>query len=144
MLTGIKKLLGITSILALTLTLLYTADVPSVQAASPDTNYELTADNNTALVTACIFGAIVNAISAIQNDTTTVAMITTIFEMVIDIVICADEAGEYTVVACIFDAILEMISEVSVCSDNVCLISSYFRIYNFGLSTGIYINLQIL
>jgi len=126
MLAGIKKLLGIISILALTLALFYTAEVPSVEAASPDTNYELTADNSTTIVTGCIFGAILNAITAIQQDTTTVAMITTIFEMVIDIVICADAEGEYTVVACIFDAILEMASEVSVCSDNLCLISSIF------------------
>ncbi|GEM_PF-1499861 len=126
MLTGIKKLLGIISILALTLTLLYTAEVPSVQAASPDSTYELTADNSTAIVTGCIFSAIFDAITAIQQDTTTVAMLTTIFGMVIDIIICADAEGEYTVVACIFDSILEMVSEISVCGDNVCLISSIF------------------
>ncbi len=126
MLTGIKKLIGIISILALILTVLYTADVTAVQAAAPDSNYELTADNSTASVVGCIFGAVLNGITAIQQDTTTVAMVSTIFEMVIDIVICADTAGEYTVVACIFDAILEIISELSVCSDSTCVITSIF------------------
>lgn len=126
---GIKKIIGIIGILAMALTVLYIADTPSVRAEVQETNYVKTADtadNNSLQVIGCILGSVFSAITELQSAQTPVAVVSTLLDLVIDLIECTDTAGNYAMFTCSADAILEMAVEVTECTDYVCVIASIF------------------